>query len=306
MHRGQLLAYLSLAGIWGVSFVLVLEVVHAFGWVGAVAFRALTAATVLLVLARLLGRPLHFGRWQPLAVVGATTVAGQLVGLSVATPLIGTAMAAIFVGAIPLFSMVIGWVWGIERVTPSGRVGLVLGLVGIVMLVGFPAVPVTSGFVLGCACSVASSVCGAYGSNYARRHLRAVGSWEQSVGAFFFGGLMLLPLLTVGPVPSRPRLLDYGYLLLLAAMCSALAYVLYFRLVAELGATLAISVEFLVTVTAVVIGAALLGEHLSLVQLAGGLVIIAGCALVLGLVPLRRPRHGEASAPGGVPEPRRR
>jgi drug/metabolite transporter (DMT)-like permease len=60
--------------------------------------------------------------------------------------------------------------------------------------------------------------------------------------------------------------------------------VLYFRLVAEVGPTVAISVEFLVTVVAVVTGAAFLGERLSLVQLVGGAVIIAGCALVLGLV----------------------
>jgi drug/metabolite transporter (DMT)-like permease len=73
--------------------------------------------------------------------------------------------------------------------------------------------------------------------------------------------------------------------MLLAVMCSAVAYVLYFRLVAEAGATIAISVEFLVTVIAVFVGAALLGERLSPLQLAGGAVIIGGCALVLGLIP---------------------
>jgi drug/metabolite transporter (DMT)-like permease len=62
----------------------------------------------------------------------------------------------------------------------------------------------------------------------------------------------------------------------------------YFRLVAEVGATLAISVEFLVTVIAVVIGAVLLGEPLSVAQLVGGAVIIVGCALVLGLTTPRR------------------
>ena len=52
-----------------------------------------------------------------------------------------------------------------------------------------------------------------------------------------------------------------------------------------MGATIAISVEFLVTVVAVLVGALLLGEHLSVVQLAGGAIVIAGCALVLGLLP---------------------
>ena len=143
MHRRQVVDYLVLAGVWGASFVLVLRVVQAFGWVGAVAFRALTASVILTVIAVVTRRRLAFGSWRPLAAVGATTVAGQLVGLSVATPLIGTAMAAIFVAAIPLFSMVIGQLWGIERITAGGRAGLLLGFFGVVLLVGFPAVPVT-------------------------------------------------------------------------------------------------------------------------------------------------------------------
>jgi drug/metabolite transporter (DMT)-like permease len=97
---------------------------------------------------------------------------------------------------------------------------------------------------------------------------------------------------------------DFVYLVLLAGMCSALAYVLYFRLVAEVGATLAVSVEFLVTLVAVVVGAVLLQERLSLVQLLGAAVIIVGCALVLDLVPRSRatPATGRAEAavqPGG-------
>jgi drug/metabolite transporter (DMT)-like permease len=288
VHRRQLLDYASLALIWGLSFVLVLKVVEAFGWIGAVTFRALVAGAILVVVAAATRRHLSFGRaWWPLAIVGATTVAGQLIGLSFATPRIGTAMAAIFVGTIPLFSMVIGQLWGIERLTTWNRLGLFLGFGGIVLLVGFPAVPVTGAFVLGCAASLLGSISAAFGSNYAHRHLRGIGSWEQTIGAFLFGGLMTLPLLVAVPVPTRPDALDVVYLVLLAGMCSALAYVLYFRLVAEVGATLAISVEFAVTVVAVVVGAVLLGERLSLAQLVGGAVIIAGCALVVGLVPRR-------------------
>ncbi len=288
MHRRQLIDYGLLAIIWGLSFVLVLRVVEAFGWVGAVAFRALIASAVLLVIAVVSRRTLRFGGWLPLAVVGATTVAGQLIGLSYAVPRIGTAMAAIFVGTIPLFSMLIGQAWGLEHVTRLGRAGLFLGFGGIILLVGFPAVPVTSAFVVGCICSLASAVSAAFGSNYAHRFLREVGSWEQTIGAFFFAGLMTLPLMLAVPVPTTPRPIDYAYLVALAAMCSALAYVLYFRLVSEVGATLAISVEFAVTVIAVAVGALLLNESLSAVQLVGAVVIIAGCCLVLGLVPGRR------------------
>ena len=277
-----------MAVIWGFSFLLVLRAVQAFGWVGAVAFRALGASGVLLAVAAATRRRLAFGRWQPLAVVGATTVAGQLIGLSYATPRIGTSMAAILVATIPLFSMLIGQIWGIEQISATGRLGLMLGFVGVVLLVGFPTTPVTGTFVIGCASSLFGSACAAVGSNYARRHLQQVGSWEQTIGAFLCGGLITLPLLLVVPVPSTPTLRDVGYLVLLAAACSSLTYVLYFRLVAAVGATITISVEFLVTVVAVLVGAVVLGERLSPVQLVGGTVIIIGCALVVGLIPYRK------------------
>ena len=302
--RRQVLDYVAMALIWGSSFILVLRVVEAFGWVGAVTFRALAASAILVVVAAAMRRRLAFAdAWAPIAVVGATTVAGQLIGLSYATPRIGTAMAAILVATIPLFSLVIGQLWRIERVTTTARLGLVLGFGGIVLLVGFPTVPVTPEFVLGCASSLFGSFSAALGSNWARRHLQAVGSWEQTIGAFLAGGLMTLPLVLVVPVPTEPRPIDVGYLVLLAGVCSALAYVLYFRLVAEVGATLAISVEFVVPVVAVVVAAVLLGERLSPPQIIGGAVIIFGCSLVVGLLPwpkadaeaAREPEPAEAS-----------
>jgi drug/metabolite transporter (DMT)-like permease len=288
MRPRDIAAYLFLALAWGLSFVLLLKVVAAFGWVGAVTFRCFIAAAILLVLARTTGRKLSFPQsWIPLAVVGATTVAGQLIGLSYATPLIGTAMAAIFVASIPLFSMVIAQVWGLERITPVRVAGLLLGTLGIVMLVGFPAVPVTFAFVLGCLAMVFSTFCAAFGSNYASRHLKDTGAWEVTIGAFLAGGIIALPLIAAVPVPVSPQPVDYLYLVALAGLMSALTYVLYFGLVASIGATRAISVEFAVTVVAVIVGALVLDEPLTLMQVAGGAVIIAGCALVLGLLPAK-------------------
>ena len=106
-----------------------------------------------------------------------------------------------------------------------------------------------------------------------------------------------------GGAPSRQHAMEYtvavdqpwanpfppasawGAIVVLALVCSAYAYVLYFKLVASVGPTRAISVEFAVTAVAVVVGAVLLDERLTLVQIAGTGFIALGCALVLGLVP---------------------
>jgi len=275
--------YGLLSIIWGLSFAVLVRVANAFGLAGAVTLRALVAGSCLLVFAAASRRRLDFSvGWWPFVVVGATTVAIQLLGLSFAAPRIGTAMSAIFVAAIPLFSVVIAFLWGLEVITRRTIVGLLLGTAGLVLLVGFPAARVTTTFVLGCLASIVGAAAAAFGSNYAQARLKRVGSYETTTGSFLMGGLMTLPLLIVVPVPRTPALADYGYLLLLGAVMSALAYVLYFRLVADIGATKAITVEFVVTAVAVMVGALVLRERLTVVQLLGGAVIVAGCALVLG------------------------
>ncbi|TGQ71440.1 MAG: DMT family transporter [Mesorhizobium sp.] len=294
MKPRDIASYIFLAVTWGLSFLVLLKVVHAFGWVGAVTLRSLVAGITLPLLAAATRRRLDFSAgWRHFAVVGATTVAAQLIGLSYATPRIGTAMAAILVAAIPLFSMIISQLWGLERITIRGLAGLLLGAAGIIVLVGFPAVPVTASFALGCAASLLSSFSAAFGSNYANRHLRSVGSLEVTSAAFLFGGLMTLPLLLAVPVPTTPRAIDFLYLIVLACVMSALTYVVYFRLVASIGATRTISVEFAVTTIAVLVGTVMLGESLTIIQSFGAVAIIGGCILVLD--PFPRPVKAAAS-----------
>lgn len=285
-------SYVFLSLVWGLSFLVVLKVVKGFGWVGAVSFRALVAGTTLLIVAAVKRRKIDVrAQWRSFAVVGATTVAGQLIGLSFATPRIGTSVAAILVATIPLFSMIIGHIWGLEQITPLRLVGLLLGAAGIGLLVGFPVVPVTRSFVLGCASSLFGSFCAALGSNYTSRHLRDVGALEMTASAFVFGGLLTLPLLAVVPVAAAPTVSDYAYLVVLGSIMSGLAYVSYFKLVSSIGATRAISVEFVVTVVAVCVGALMLGESLSPLQLTGAITVVVGCALVLEIVPDFRLRY---------------
>lgn len=284
MTPRQLAIYLYLAASWGFTFVLLLHAVDAFGWAGAVAFRSLLAAAILLVAAKAMGRPLRFeGRWADLAIAGAILVAAQLALMAIGLPRIGTAMSAIFVAAIPLFSMVISQMWGLERMTGRGLTGIGLGAAGIVMLVGFPSEPVTGSFLFGCACALGAAFCAAYGSNHVSRHLRGIGAWEVTIATALAGGILMLPVLWFVPVPRATTLTDLAWLFALAAIIGALNYTFYFELVAQIGPTKTISVEFLVTVVAVSVGTLLLGEKLTLVQLVGAATIIGGCALVLGL-----------------------
>jgi drug/metabolite transporter (DMT)-like permease len=285
--RGRDLAdYILLAVTWGLSFLVLMNVVGAFGWIGAISLRCLLAGATLFLLAKAMGRKIDLSAGlKPFAIVGATTAAGQLIGLTYATPRIGTAMASILVATIPLFSMIISQLWGLERMNARSLIGLILGTFGILVLVGFPSVPVTGGFLFGCAAALFGNFCAAFGSNYASHKLKHAASWDITMAAFFLGGVMVLPLLYVVPVPAMPRALDVINLVILSCLMSAMAYVVYFRLVGRIGATRAISVEFVVPIVASSTGTLFLGESLTLAQIGAAILIIFVCALVLGLVP---------------------
>jgi drug/metabolite transporter (DMT)-like permease len=273
-----------LALLWGGSFLLVLRVVAAFDWVGAVSIRALIASLSLYLLAKISGRKLDFSVGViPFLISGVTTVAVQLIGLSFAIPRIGTAMTAILVGAIPLYSAIIGRSLRIEKLTRRGYFGLVLGFLGIILLVGFPKGSTSKEYLVGIIVAIIGCISAAFGSNYSRMKMTSVGAWEQVIGAFFFGGLLTLPLLFFVPFHRTPSVGDWLNLIGLAVACSSLCYVIYFKLVAQIGATRAISVEFLVTVVAVLIGALYLHENISLVQVIGGALVITGCTFILAI-----------------------
>jgi drug/metabolite transporter (DMT)-like permease len=274
-----------LALLWGVSFLLLLRVVQAFDWAAAISVRAFIASGSLFLLSLLLRRKLDFSVGaKHFAVLGTTSVSFQLIGLSIAVPRIGTALTAILVGAIPLFSSVIGRLMKIEEIDKVGFIGLALGFVGIIFLVGFPSAKLGSDFFLGFFICLAGCISAAFGSNYSKLKLSNAGNWEQVIGAFFFGGLFTLPLLLFVPIKSGLDPSDWVNMVALAVICSAFCYVIYFSLVLKIGATRSISVEFLVTVVAVLIGAFYLNEAISLIQLFGALLVVLGSILILDLL----------------------
>ena len=281
-------AILSL--LWGVSFLLLLRVVDAFDWAAAISVRSFIASGSVVLIALIIRKKLDFSIGvKHFAILGFTSVSMQLIGLSLAVPRIGTALTAILVGAIPLFSSVIGRMMKIEQIDRKGFYGLILGFMGIVFLVGFPSGQFSDQFFLGFSVCAIGCISAAFGSNYSKLKMSAAGNWEQVIGAFFFGGLFTAPILFFVPIKSGVLAMDWLYMVLLAVFCSAFCYVIYFSLVAKIGATRSISVEFLVTVVAVLIGAFYLNEAISLIQLFGALLVIIGSVLILDLISPAKP-----------------
>jgi drug/metabolite transporter (DMT)-like permease len=158
----------------------------------------------------------------------------------------------------------------------------VLGMAGVGLVVGLAHQTVDLGFLLAALCSVGAALCYAIGTTYAKHALAGESPNTMAFGQQIAAGTLMLPALLFVPPPHPGDAGALGALAALAIASTALAYLIYFRLVAEVGPTNTLAVTFLVPVFGVLWAAIFLGETLTIGTLAGGVLILASVSLVTG------------------------
>ncbi len=282
MQRSATPTYVVLSLLWGTVYLLIREAVVGFGWAWAVGLASLLVGATIAVLGwRTLQWPLH---WRRVLLLG-TAVAVQVAGLALAVEGLGVALAAVVVGTFPLFASVIGQVTGRERITGPGAAGLVLGFVGLLLVLLFPAGEVSWDFLAGVLAGLASSLAGAWATAYARTGFPRTDRAGLVAAAFLAAGVLVLPFAPFFPAQHPPTPGDLLLLALLGVVFGGVGYVLELRLRDRSGPERVASARSVATVLAVLIGVLVLREALSAGQVVGMLFVLAGCSLVLRVVP---------------------
>jgi drug/metabolite transporter (DMT)-like permease len=165
-----------------------------------------------------------------------------------------------------------------ERLNARKVLGLVIGVAGVALVTqpgkeGLAYVPVIA--------ALAAAFCYGLAGGYMKRWASGVPSRGMAVGTQLAAGVLLIPFIAVSPPAVAPTPLVVASMLALGLVCGAIAYVLYFRLIADIGATGALTVTYLIPVFGVLWGALFLGEALSVSMLAGGALVILGTVFVL-------------------------
>ena len=287
-----LLVFLS--GLWGGSFFFNQVAVAALPPLTIVAIRVALAAAILLAVLRALG--LAFPRepetLRAVLVMGLLNNAIPFTLIVWSQSQIASGVAAILNASTPLFTVLLAHgLTADERLTPSRLAGVLVGLGGVAAMLGTAGLGAHRLAELACLGAAFSyALAGIYG-----RRLRGLGlpPLASAAGQMTAASLVLVPLaLAVDrpwalPPPGWPVV---AALVGLAALSTALAYVVYFRLLARVGATNLLLVTFLVPVTAILLGVAVLGEVLTPRHLAGMALIGLGLAAIDGRAPglLRR------------------
>ena len=280
---------LSLSVLWGGSFFFTRVALFALPPFTLVVLRVGLAALILNTLVPLLGlrMPREARTWAAFLGMGLLNNAIPFCLIVWGQTHIASGLAAILNATTPLFTVVAAHVFtSDERMTGNRLVGVLIGLVGVVIMVG-PAVLAGLGAdllaqvaVLGAALSYA--LAGIFGRRFQRMGVPPLATAAGQVTA---STLMLLPIAIVVdrpwtlPVPSASV---WGAILGIAALSTALAYVLYFRILATAGATNLLLVTFLIPVSAILLGVVVLGERLDPRHFIGMALIGCGLAAIDG------------------------
>jgi len=276
MHPRDVVRLLLLAGLWGGSFAFIRVAVPELGALWLAFARVALAFAALFVLA--LGRravPSFLAHWRSYAVIGIVNSALPFALFSFAEEYIGASTAAVLNATSPFFGAVVAALWLKDALTLPKLAGMGLGLAGVVVLVGWQAEPLTGTTLVASLACLAAAFCYGLASVYAKRNMRDVPSAAMALYSQLTAAIVLAPALTFVPLPSSPTPLVVGNVVALALGSTALAYLLYFRLIATIGPARALTVTFLIPLFGVLWGYLFLGEPLA----ANTLV---GCALILG------------------------
>ena len=283
---------LLLAALWGVSFLFIRIAAPEFGAIPLITVRVALASLVLL--------PIVFARsgfgdlrrhWRPIVLMGILHYALPFSLFAWAMLTLTGGYSAIINACSPLFAGAVSVFWLGERLPPARIVGLITGFAGVVVLVQAEVVPGGSIGLLPTGAAVLASCCYGVAAVLARRQLADVDPVSVSAGSMLAAAIALLPAAVWLWPDTTPSPVAWSMATLLGLACTALAFVLYFRLIANVGPTRAITVTFLIPVFAVGFGLHFLDEPLTQSMLVGGLVVLAGTALSTGLITWSPRRH---------------
>jgi drug/metabolite transporter (DMT)-like permease len=285
--------FILLAAIWGGSFLLMKMGASEFGPFATAFLRVLLATAFLLPLLVWRGQWAALrARWRPALLVGVLSSGAPFVLFGFAVLHINTGLASIMNATTPLWAALVAWLWLRDKPTPIRLLGLAIGFAGVAALAWdkatFQAGAASPGMAV--LATLAATLCYGIAASCAKKYLTGLPPLASATGSQV-GAMLFLLLPAVTHIPAKnPSHTAWLAIVLLALFCTALAYILYFRIIATAGPARASAVTFLIPVFGVGYGAMFLNEAVTPTMLVCGAVIVLGTALSTGL--LRRGKAG--------------
>jgi drug/metabolite transporter (DMT)-like permease len=276
---------LYLGAVWGAVFLFMRIAAPQVGPVWAADIRLLIGAVVLVAIAGRRTLPIVRGRATSFLIVGALFSAVPFTFIAIATVTLPAGFAALLNAATPLFTAAIGMAFLGNR--PSARLiaGLVVGVVAVIVLVGWSPLEPTMTTILAVAAGLGAPASYALAGNYVRAKMHDVEPTELATGMVTAGAVLALPVAILSGAPGTPNLEGIASLVGVGVLSTALAWPVFFRVLRHTSATAASTVTFIVPAFALAFAAIVLGEAVGPELVVGFGLILVSLSLALGIVP---------------------
>lgn len=282
MRSSDFFRLVSLAAIWGASFLFMRVVAPVLGAVWTAEVRVTLAGVALLLLMLVTKRAMQFGQhWRAYLVLGLVNSALPFALYSYAALTIPAGYSAIVNATSPLWGALMGRVFLGEQLTIRKMLGMAVGVAGVALLVRLGPVAWSHELLLAVLACVGATVCYALAGIYSKKVSGQLSAMQMATGSQCGASIVLLPLLSVAPVQGEITSTIMIVAAALALLCSAVAYLIYFRLMADVGPTKALTVTFLIPLFALLWGFVFLHETITLSTLAGCVGVVLATWLVV-------------------------
>lgn len=281
MRAANLYRLLLLAAIWGASFLFMRVAAPALGFVWTAQLRAGLAGVALLLFLYFTQQNLNWRKhWRDYAVIGVIGSALPFVFYAYAALKIPAGYSAIVNSTSPLWSVILGVLFWRQKMTWRLLFGLCCGIAGVALLVRLGPVDLNADVLLGVFSCTGATLCYALAGEYSKRIGTTVAVPLMAAGSQLAAALVLLPAAALTPLPLHAPWLAWAAVSALALLGSALAYLLYFKIVVEIGPMKALTVTFLIPVFALFWGWLLLDEQITSSMVAGCVLVVTAMGIV--------------------------
>lgn len=276
-----------LASIWGASFIFMKIGTPEFGPFLFMAMRTLVASLFLIPFIYITKNQSELIKhWDKMLIVGALNTAIPFVLFGWATLTLSAGNTAVLNGTTPMFGALIAFFWLKEKLSMSAVIGICIGFLGVYFLMFDKILDESNNVVLPTLAVMTAAMCYGISASYTKIYLGGVSSLVLATGSQVGATLLLLPFglfLLPDDIPSTDAILS---VITLGILCTGVAYILFFRLIAEIGPTKTISVTYLISVFGIAWGMIFLDETINQWTLLGAGLILSGVSLTTGIIKL--------------------
>lgn len=278
----SVLRLLVLAALWGSSFLFMRIAAPPLGPAVLIDARVILAALTLLLLALLLRKPVSLlTHKKHFLILGLFNTALPFMLIAYAAQTLNASTLSILNSTAPIWGALIGAIWARTPLTKSVMLGLILGVLGVIVLVGKEASLVGSDAIIPMICSVLASFSYGIATNYAKVAPK-VDSFNNAHGSMWGSVVIMTPLALLFPAREAMTFDITAAVIILGIFCTGVAYILYFRLISDIGPSSALSVTFLIPVFGILWGHVFLDEPVGWNTLMGTVLVVAGTMQVTG------------------------